>query len=744
MLNKLSVLLMSSMCVPLAAVAEDTGGTADTPFAQEYRVPYLFGKEPEMNDVRSIAVDPNGQVWAGTKAGVFVLKKGADRWTFLTKKENEGPVFDILVDPSGGVWIGAWDGLYQAGPQGLDKVEGIGEPISALSAADPGIVAIGPDGLWHIRTGETKREPLPCARSVRAATFDPKSGIWIATGMGLYNPTSNGIRLYQREDEILTSELRCVGRAADGTLWAGGLGGVTVYRDGGRVGQFTPKEGLPSPNVQCVACGPDGRMWVGTDKGVARFDGKTWSVRHSQRWLLSDDVRDVAFDAEGTVWIATAAGVSAIQRRTMTLADKAQYFHDACMARHVRKPWLVEKCRLPVPGDTTKWEPEDDDNDGQYTAMYLAMESFRFAVTHDPDAQAKAAQAFEALHFLQTVTETPGFVARTAVPTAWKNIHDPGDTFSPPAWAETRVQDPRFKKVEKRWHPSQDQQWLWKSDTSSDEITGHFFGYAWYYDLAADDPQKQMVREHVRKVMDYIIDGGYVLKDIDGTHTHWGVWAPERLNHDPDWAPERGINSLEILSYLKTTCHITGDDKYQREYLRLLRECGYAENVRQAKTYAPAWRTYIDDELLALAFPALLRYEADPDLRRLYRESLDHWYAGVRGDHSPYFNFTYGGLAGRDAQLDDSIEFLRDTPLDLINWVVDNAKREDLQLVRAPLIEPLQTSRLLPASERGVMRWDKNPWEAVQGDGGHTEWCPTFWLLPYWMGRYHGFIQPPR
>ena len=40
------------------------------------------------------------------------------------------------------------------------------------------------------------------------------------------------------------------------------------------------------------------------------------------------------------------------------------------------------------------------------------------------------------------------------------------------------------------------------------------------------------------------------LVGVDGTHTKWGVWSPQSLNHDPEWAPEKPLNSLEILSFL--------------------------------------------------------------------------------------------------------------------------------------------------------------------------------------------------
>ena len=81
----------------------------------------------------------------------------------------------------------------------------------------------------------------------------------------------------------------------------------------------------------------------------------------------------------------------------MTLAEKAQVFLDACLARHVRPPGLVEKCLLKTRGDLSTWAPRDDDNDGQYTAMYLGMQSYRYAVTKDPQAKANAKQAYDAL-----------------------------------------------------------------------------------------------------------------------------------------------------------------------------------------------------------------------------------------------------------------------------------------------------------------------------------------------------------
>jgi streptogramin lyase len=739
-----NILFLLVWITSVALSAGSGDGIADMPFVQEYHEAFPLSQKNGSNDVRAVAVDTTDRLWVGTRAGVYGWDRDTKQWISFMGEKEAGPVYEIAIGRTGTVWFGAWNGLYHSTQGGLKKLEQIDCPVPALCTTGGETFGMGGGGIWRVAGNNCTFGQMPYSKHFRAVLSDKNGGLWIATGMGLYHHRGSDYKLYQTQSELLGPDVRDVAFARDGSLWIGGLGGITVYRDGKRIGSFTPKDGLPSISIQCLVQGPDGRIWVGTDRGVARYDGQSWSLRHSRRWLLSDDVRDIAFDSQGTAWIATGAGVSAIKRKSMTMAEKADYFLNVCLTRHVREPGLVEKCSLRVPGDTSTWEPRDDDNDGQYTAMYLAMESFRYAATKDPQAKANAKKAFEALRFLQTVTETPGFVARTVIPGSWTKMADPNRKISDRQWAEMVVDNPREKRVETRWRPSRDGKWLWKGDTSSDEITGHMFGYLFYYDLVADEAERRHVARHILNIVDYIIESGYVLRGMDGRHTKWGVWEPEKLNEDPDWAPERGINSVEILSFLKLAYHVSGDERYQKEYMHLLNGHDYASNVRRAKTTNPTWRTHIDDELLALAYPCLMMHEDDPKLRRLYRESVDHWYAAVKADCSPFFEYIYGACIGEVPQPDVSVASLRDASFDLVRWTVDNSHREDIRIVRTPEWEHLQTDRLLPPSERGVIRWDENPWRVVQGDGGHTESDGVWWLLPYWMGRYYGYIQPPQ
>ena len=454
---------------------------------------------------------------------------------------------------------------------------------------------------------------------------------------------------------------------------------------------------------------------------------------------MDDKVNDITFDNNGNCWLATDGGVSVIRRKPMTLAQKASYFYNVLMTRHIRDPWIAGQCKLPVAGDTTRWEPEDDDNDGEYTGNYLAMESFRYAVTKSEDARIKAHKAFGFLKLLQEVTSSDGFFARTIVPANWTFVHDGNRSYTEQEKSDELIKEPRFKPVEIRWHKSADGKWLWKGDTSSDEICGHMFGYFFYYELVADTDEKKRVADHVASIVDHLIEHNFTLTDVDGKPTRWGVWSPEKLNRDPEWTADRSLNSMELLSFMKLAFHMTGDQKYQDIYLNLINKEKYLENMQGIPQQNPAWFIYFDVILAAYQYPILLKCEKDPALLKLYEEHIDKWIAMRKGDHNPLINFIYCYARQKKVETKHSVEFLTDTPLDLIDWTIDHRKRDDIATVKLPVLGDVQVSELQPASIRSTVRWDKNPW-SISGGNHHLEREPVFWLLPYWMGRYMDMI----
>jgi hypothetical protein len=712
----------------------------DTAFWQEYHEAYPIPQKLGSAEVRSIAVDAQDNVWIATASGVFRKADGKKAWEDAIPTADQGPSFAVAVDSTSTVWLATWNNLYRVENGKAQPVPGVQSPLSALGVAPEGLYAAGPHGIWLCTTSGAQKKNYPVARSIRDVVSDQAGGVWLASDVGLYHSNDQKTRKYADQQDVISAYVQGVA-LRNNELWAGGLGGVSILKDGQKVRELRPVDGIPSVRVNCLRRAPDGVMWVGTDVGVVRYDAAlNHTLRFSRRWLLDDQVRDMAFDKHGNAWIATAQGVSAIKRKRMTLASKARYFYDVLMRRHIRDPWIAGQCHLPIAGDTTQWQPEDDDNDGEYGGNYLAMESFRYAVTKDSDARNKASRAFRFLKLEQEITGTDGFFARTIVPAEWKAVHDKNRVFTERELADELVKEPRFKPVEVRWHKSHDGRWFWKGDTSSDEICGHMFGYYFYYELVADESEKTIVRKHVANIVDHLIANNYTLTDVDGKPTRWGVWGPDQLNRTEEWAPDRYLNAMELLSFLKLAYHITAGEKYQREYLRLIKEEHYLDNMARMPHQNRAWFIYYDVILALYQYPILLGCEKDPELIKFYENHLDAFLANRKADHNPLINFIYSYARKQKAELPVSIDFLIDTPLDLVSWPIDHTKREDVHVVREPVLEDLQVNELPPASIRMTVRWDKNPW-AIYGADPQVEREPVFWLLPYWMGRHLGMIE---
>ncbi len=713
---------------------------SDTPFIQETHTAFQVGGDRSANEIRGIAVDHRQNVWVATAGGVFRKVVNSTSWEPVITGIDQGPAYAVKVETDGSILLGTWNGLYTYRDGDLRKEEGLLPPVSVITTSETGTFALGPRGIWRLASGKWEVQHYDIPKSVRDAIQDKTGALWVATDAGLYRLMDGKSTLYQDTTELISCYAKALSFASSGDLWVGVMGGVSVRSNDKMVKRLTPKTGMPSALVNSIVLSPDSVIWVGTDVGVVRFDKNyNHSLRFSKRWLTDDKVSSIAFDKIGDAWIGTANGVSCIHRNYMTLAGKEQNFYSQLMRRHIREPWICGSNRLEIPGDTASWRHSDDDNDGEYTGGYLAMESFRYAVTKSEDARIKARKAFDFLTQLQTVTGTEGFFARTIVPADWKEVNDGNRTYSPQQLADKLVEDPRYKPVEERWRKSADGKWLWKGDTSSDEMDGHMMGYFYYYEFAAGEEERVLIRKHVSKIIDRLMETNYNLVDIDGTHTHWAVWSPDQLNRDPDWSSERSLNSFELLAYMKLAAHITGNEKYEKAYRQLIEKDGYLENAGRLNHKNPAWQIYFDLTMEGYIFPILLKYEKDPKLHQFYTNLIEEWMQHQKSGENLINNLTYTIATGKKVNVAQTLEFLRDAPLDLVDWHIDHRIREDVQIVRSPILEEIQVADLPPASIRGTVRWDKNPWAATTGNPRQVR-EPVFWLWPYWMARYEGII----
>ncbi len=694
---------------------------------------------------------------------------------------------------SGGRWFN-WDGTqWTPKPGGAANTPDTfpmpvpeGSPVSAaVPWADVRHIVRSGNTLWIATRnslltwsgGQTRPVSWPSELEIRQLTVGKDGEVVVAT--------SGGLRTKVGEQWSPLEVLDGGGRAwavrdvlgaafdSEGRLWFASKAGVGCRTpDGWRFHEG--KDGLPWNDFTGIAAAPDGSVWFSTHLGVIRWDGTDFHYRQGLRWLPADDVSSVRVDRDGQAWLATTNGVGRIRFESMTLERKAAFYEDE-IAKHIKRTPFGYTAEAPLGrrADKSTANPGDSDNDGLWTAMYGAGECFGFAATGDPANRTRAIQAFEALRFLQKVTQggnpspPKGYVARTIRPMEWP---DPnvgridGDR-------EEAKRDALWKVYEPRWPKSADGKWYWKSDTSSDELDGHYFFHAAYFDhVAKSEAEKDRVREVVRDLTDHLVAHGFTLTDIDGKPTRWATYGPDTVNGDGRWWPERGLNSLSMLSYLAAASHITGDPKYNAHARELVVKHGYAQNLTFPKVqFGPGSGNQSDDEMAFMCFYNLMKYGKDPEVRDRVLFSFFAYWAMEAPEMNPFFHFTFAPH-GMDQSIrnvwgdfpvtpwkgwhEDSMATLRGFPLDRLDWASKNSHR--LDVVSLPpqkskdLYEPKDRGRghrtngkVLPVENRHFEHWNTDPWTLNYGGDGNVLGSGTVFLLPYYLGLHHGFIQKP-
>jgi hypothetical protein len=190
---------------------------------------------------------------------------------------------------------------------------------------------------------------------------------------------------------------------------------------------------------------------------------------------------------------------------------------------------------------------------------------------------------------------------------------------------------------------------------------------------------------------------------------------------------------------------MTGDAKYGVAYRKVAVDMKYAQ---QAARYLElrVEINYSDEELAMLSFYPFFRYEKDPARLEPLRKALDQWWANCEREKNPLWTYIYSvGQPGAKVDLEGARAALERLPMNLITWKMVNSDRKDVVMEKSVDRERRKQARqLLPPDERPVMKWNGNPFVVDGGNGGYSEDDGAAFLLPYWMGRYFGFLDASR
>ena len=143
---------------------------------------------------------------------------------------------------------------------------------------------------------------LALAGATRASALDPARTL-----------TQYVHRIWQVPQGLPQASIYAVAQTADGRLWLGTQTGLVRF-DGVRFTTFDENNGVSLPNVWVTALVEDRQhtLWIGTDdSGVLRLDHAGVTRYGLREGLPSGTVRCLFTDHDGRLWVCTAEGLAA-------------------------------------------------------------------------------------------------------------------------------------------------------------------------------------------------------------------------------------------------------------------------------------------------------------------------------------------------------------------------------------------------------------------------------------------------
>ena len=219
-----------------------------------------LGEQVAAQSVQRLLVDRAGVIWAGSRAGLHRIdpRTLAVR-TYPMDPDDastvSGRVYALMQDPDGMLWVGTENGLdrldpasgkfrhYRHDPRNPDSLshkrvhhlyQDARRRLWIGTAAGLCMAEKGADGELHFRfypaSGGRASNPIG------AILPDDKGRLWISStaGLSMFDPATGLFKEYTSKDGLIDGSyfIGASHRAPDGTLYFGGLEGMTAFQPG--------------------------------------------------------------------------------------------------------------------------------------------------------------------------------------------------------------------------------------------------------------------------------------------------------------------------------------------------------------------------------------------------------------------------------------------------------------------------------------------------------------------------------
>lgn len=270
--------------------------------------------------------------------GLALLNPVTNEWTTINIPQGLADqfVYDVIKAKNGDVWIATWSGANRVSQGKLDDPkawqtftventqgglpnpwvygvrEGLNGDIWFATEAGLALYRNGQWQNWQHKDGLGADHEL--VRDVNQFKNDPGK----ASSHHARQKQEQGLEGVN--DAYNPNYVISMAVQADGTVWAGTWGAGLSRFDGKEWKTYTTQDGLPANHIFMLYVDKQQQLWIGTSKGLARFNpkgdakGQRFVLKGVADGLYAESVFSMANGQDGSFWIGSFGGVAHIEQ----------------------------------------------------------------------------------------------------------------------------------------------------------------------------------------------------------------------------------------------------------------------------------------------------------------------------------------------------------------------------------------------------------------------------------------------